>query len=437
MTRRGVTTMVAALGVVAAIARPALAAPGDLDATFGTGGLVRTDITAVGDAAYGVAVQPDGRIVAVGTAGGPNSKFAVVRYRKDGSLDTTFGTGGVVQTDFGPYRDEAYGVAIQADGDIVVAGVQGAGRPGSNFALARYLPGGTLDPSFGTGGTVVTSVTTKQDEADGVGILSNGDIVAAGGAGLNAADPNFAIVRYDPTGHLDPTFGTGGIVQTDFSGASFDWAVGGLVVQPDDEVVAGGYTISVSSRGNPKFALARYLTDGSLDPSFGGGDGKVITDFTSGLDYVSGLALDASGDVVAAGEAGTRSGHDTAALARYTPAGVLDTTFGGDGKVTTDYGPFGDAAIGVAVDSSTQDLVTAGAIGLGGSNPRFAICRYTPAGLLDTTFGTGGKVFTDFGPHQDYANAVALQSNGRIVAAGVAGRGGGNGKFALARYLDQ
>ena len=434
MTRR-VLTALAAVGVVAALAHPAVAAPGDLDTTFGTGGLVRTDVTTVGDAAYGVAVQADGRVVAVGTAGGKDSTFAVVRYKHDGTLDPTFGAGGIVRTNFGAYHDEAYAVALQPDGDIVVAGVKGAGRPSSDFALARYLPDGTLDPSFGSGGTVTTSVTTKQDEADGVGILSNGDIIAAGAAGLNAADPNFAVVRYDPTGNLDSTFGTGGTVQTDFTGGSFDWAVGGLVVQPDDEVVAAGYTISVSSRGDPKFALARYQTDGSLDPSFGS-DGKVVTNFTSGLDYVSGLALDGSGEVVAAGEAGTGSRHDVAALARYTPAGKLDPSFGGDGKVTTDYGPFGDAAVGVAVDPSTQDVVTAGAIGLGGSNPRFAICRYLPGGTLDPAFGGDGKVFTDFGSNQDWANAVALESNGRIVAAGVAGRGGGNGKFALARYLD-
>ena len=435
MRRLALISLLASAGLVAALAHPAVAAPGGLDTTFGTGGLVRTDITTVGDTAYGVAVQPDGMIVAVGTAGGKNSTFAVVRYEKDGTLDPSFGSGGIVHTNFGPYLDEAYAVALQPDGAIVVAGVRGAGRPGSDFALARYLPDGARDPTFGSGGIVTTSVTAKQDEADGVGILSNGDIVAAGAAGLNAANPNFAVVRYDPTGHLDPTFGSGGIVQTDFTGGSFDWAVGGLVVQPDDDVVAAGYTISVSSRGDPKFGLARYLTDGTLDPTFGSG-GKVITNFTSGFDYVSGLALDGSDDIVAAGEAGTQSQHDVAALARYTPGGVLDPAFGSGGKVTTDYGPFGDAAVGVAVDPSTQDVVTAGAIGLGGPNPRFAICRYLPGGSLDPSFGSSGKVFTDFGPYRDFANAVALQSNGRIVAAGVAGRGSGNSRFALARYMD-
>jgi len=435
LTRRGVGSLIAAVGLLAATSRPALAAPGDLDTSFGTGGLVRTNITSVADAAYGVAIQPDGKIVAVGTAGYPNSTFAVVRYKRDGTLDPTFGTGGVVRTDIGPYQDVAYGVALQPDGDVVVAGVRGAGRPGSDFALARYLPGGTLDPSFGSGGVVTTSVTTKQDEADGVGILSNGDIVAAGGAGLNAANPNFAVVRYLPDGQLDPTFGTGGVVQTDFGAGTFDWASGGLVVQPDDDVVAGGYTVSASARGDPRFALARYLADGTLDPAFGTG-GKVITNFTTGFDYISSLALDASGDIVAAGEAGARTGRDVAALARYTPAGVLDTTFGTGGKVTTDYGKYGDAAIGVAVDPTTQDVVTAGAVGLGGSNPRFAVCRYTPAGVLDTTFGTGGKVFTDFSSSEDYANAVAIQAGGRIVVAGVAAQGSGNSSFALARYLD-
>ena len=431
MRVRTLACALASAGLLAALARPAAAAPGSLDPSFGTNGIVRTDLTPKGDTAYAVAVQPDGRIVAAGSAAN-SATFAVVRYLRDGALDPSFGNGGVVRTDFGPYQDAAYAVAIQSDGDIVAAGVEGANRPNSSIALARYLPDGTPDPAFGTGGKVTTPVSPKDDEADGVRIESGGDIVVAGGAGLNGTNPDFVVLRYTPDGVLDPSFGTKGIVRTDFGGDSFDWAIGGLVVQPNGDIVAGGYSIRVSSPSDGRFALARYLPGGNLDPSFGN-DGLVTTNFTTHTDYISGLALDGS-DIVAVGEAGTRSSRDTAALARYTPAGKLDPTFGTGGTVTTDYGPFGDAAAAVAIDPSTQDLVTAGAIGLGGPNPKFAVCRYTPAGKLDPTFGKGGEVFSDLGPSDDHANAVAIQPSGRIIAAGVARSGSGNSKFALAGY---
>jgi uncharacterized delta-60 repeat protein len=431
--RRFILCLLSAAGLVAALVGPASATPGQLDPTFGLAGtgLVRTDITPKGDIGIGEVIQPDDKIVAVGQAGAPNPKFSVVRYNADGTIDTSFGGGdGIVQTDIGPYTDAAVSAVVQGDGKIVVAGSAGVNGPNARFAVVRYNADGTIDTSFGGGDGIVTvDVSLHDDLATGVGLLSDGTIVVAGGAAEDTANADFAAVALNGTnGSLDTSFGGTGKVRTDINSGSYDVGNSTVVVNAD-KVYEGGWT---NKSGVSRFAVVSYNANGTLNASFGA-DGKVATDMASGNEYISGLALDGSGNIVAAGQVKANFTNSQAALARYTPAGVLDTTFNSTGKVITDYGPFGDGAFGVAIDGS-GNIVTAGAIGIGGANPRFAVCRYLSTGALDSTFGTGGKVFTDFGPYQDVADIVGIQSTGRIVAVGWSGRGSGNSKFALAGY---
>src|SRR6516165_431864 len=208
--RRHLVPVLLALTLVATRAGVVAAHPGDLDPSFGTGGKVTT---AVGYASA-VALQGDGKIVAVGhTDTGTQGAFALARYNSDGSPDATFGTGGTVTTAFpsffGSY-DAAYAVALQGDGKIVAAGDTDTGTRGA-FALARYNPDGSLDATFGTGGTVRTAFGTSYDAANAVALQGDGKIVAAGDtdAGTHGA---FALARYNPNGSLDATFGTGGTV---------------------------------------------------------------------------------------------------------------------------------------------------------------------------------------------------------------------------------
>jgi uncharacterized delta-60 repeat protein/uncharacterized repeat protein (TIGR01451 family) len=173
----------------------ATAASGDLDPTFGTGGKVTTDFAGSNAGANGVALQADGKIVAAGFAdSGSGSDFALARYNPDGSLDASFGTGGKVTTDFAGGSDSAFGVALQADGKIVAAGFADSGSRG-DFALARYNPDGSLDASFGTGGKVTTDFAGSGDEAFGVALQADGKIVAAGFAGSGSRG-DFALARY-------------------------------------------------------------------------------------------------------------------------------------------------------------------------------------------------------------------------------------------------
>uniref|UniRef100_A0AAU2K1G8 Calcium-binding protein n=1 Tax=Streptomyces sp. NBC_00049 TaxID=2903617 RepID=A0AAU2K1G8_9ACTN len=375
----------------------AQAASGDLDTSFDTDGKVTTDFGGAFDRAAGVAVQPDGKIVTAGI-GGSGGDFALTRYNTDGTLDTSFDTDGKVTTDFIGAFDQAFDLVLQADGKIVAAG-----GSGGDFTLARYNADGSLDTSFDTDGKVTTDVTGSVDQAFSVALQADGKIVAAG-----RGDSDFGLARYNADGSLDTSFDTDGKVTTDFTG-SFDQAFS-VAVQADGKIVAAG-------RGDSDFGLARYNADGSLDTSFDT-DGKVTTDFTGGADQAFSVALQADGKIVAAGG---RSGDF--ALARYNADGSLDTSFDTDGQLTTDFTDPNDLASAVVVQPDGR-IVAAGQ-----SDRDFALARYNANGSPDTSFDTDGQLITDFTGASDGAFAVALQSDGKIVAAGRS-----DTDFALARY---
>jgi uncharacterized delta-60 repeat protein len=407
---------------------------GRLDTSFGRAhtGKVTNDLTTRGDFAATIAVQPDGKIVVAGAAAwdGSNPRFGVIRYTLNGRLDTTFGGGdGKVITDFTSREDAAYGVVIQPDGKIVVAGDAGLGSGNSRFAVARYRSNGALDPMFGGGdGRVMTQFTRRDDPAAGLALESDGDIVVSGGAADNTSNPKFAVARYTPAGALDPNFNGDGKLTTDITPGR-DYA-NAVLVDGAGNIVAAGLASPGSTRAS--FALVRYTPGGMVDTTFGGGDGKVLTNFTRRDDSVQGLALQGA-SIVAAGIAGSGSSNAKFALARYTDAGTLDTGFSSDGKATTDFTGGYDAAFDVAVDAVNKIIVGGEAAGSGG---RFALARYKPNGGLDTTFGRDGKVTTNFTPQFEFAFGLALQPpDGNIVLAGGSAWGTPNAKVALARYL--
>jgi uncharacterized delta-60 repeat protein len=407
---------------------------GSIDTTFGTGGEVLTDFSFGFNEATAIAIQSDGRIVVAGETAQANTRdFALARYNSDGSLDTTFGTGGEVLTAFGgDTYQAAYSLTIQSNGDIVAAGVSITATSG-DFALARYTPSGSLDTTFGSGGEVLTAVGNTFSAAAGMAIQGDGKIVASGPAYTGASTgTDFALVRYNSDGSLDTTFGTGGETTTDFG--SLNDAGGKVVIQSNGDIVVAGNS-NQSSTG-PDFALACYTPSGSLDPSFGSG-GKVLTDFGNTQDYATGLVLQTNGAIVAAGESIQPTTGFDFALARYTAAGSLDTTFGTGGKVITNLAQvptdaFGRGGVAIQADGK---LVVAGGVdrgfALGGDE--FALARYNTDGSLDASFGSGGRVITSF-PGESLATCEAIQADGKIVLAGLTVVAGRRVDFALARY---
>jgi uncharacterized delta-60 repeat protein len=357
--------------------------------------------------------------------GGPNPRFAIVRYKTDGSLDPSFGGGdGKVSIDFTPRDDFAFAVRIQADGKIVLAGAAGYSGPNSRFGLARLTSDGSLDPTFGGDGTVMTNLTPSYDWANGMALQPNGKIVVVGSVSAGSSNGKIGVLRYRSDGSLDPTFGGDGIVRTDPT-PTFDDGLA-IGVEADGEIVVAGQA------GFERFVAIAYRPHGSLDPTFGG-DGMVFTDLTPRTDMPFGLAIQSDGAIVVAGAAGYGSSNSRFALVRYERDGSLDSTLRGDGTVITNLTSYADVAYGVAIDPDGR-IVAAGQAGDGGPAPRFAAVRYLANGKLDPTFGGDGKVSSDLTPFSDSAFGVAVHADGSVVCSGVSGAGGSHASFAVLRY---
>jgi uncharacterized delta-60 repeat protein len=338
---------------------------GRLDRSFSGNGKVTTQVSVNHreplSRAYAGAIDSRGRIVVAGSAWGKPSGYwiALARYKPNGQLDRSFGDQGEVRTLIGGRATEAWARAVVIDpkGRIVVAGL----GPGDAQAVLRYKPNGKLDPSFGTNGTVTTG---DINGAESVAIDSQRRIVTGSYSTLGGRASDFALARYEPDGTLDPSFGDGGKVVTHAGGRD---ELHSIAVDSQDRIVAAGE--SRPPGGSLHFAIARYLENGSLDGSFGDG-GEVDPDF-EGHNLAHDVSIDSRGRIVAAGRAGTL-GHRKFALARYLPDGRLDPTFSHDGKAITTFGngKSVQGANGVAIDSKHR-IVAAGF-----ARGRFALARY-------------------------------------------------------------
>ncbi len=343
-----------------------------------------------------------------------------------GNLDSTFGVGGKVITDIGG-SDTAYSVAIQTDGKIVVVGE--TYNSNGNFAVVRYNPDGSLDSSFGTSGKAIADFANQTDRAYSVTIQSDGKILI-GGITYNGNQVDAGLVRYNSNGSLDTSFGNGGKVVTNFEGKN-EW-IQSIAVQSDGKIIVGGYLNPNDGSINNDFALIRYNSNGSLDTSFGNG-GRVITSMSNGQDFIASILIQPDGKVVVTGGAMNMNGNNNFILARYNSNGSIDTNFGSNGKVITDFPGTDDFANSVALQSDGK-IVVAGSTGNIGANGDFALARYNSDGTLDANFGNGGKVVTDLGSSNDVGQSLAILQNGKIVVSGFAQNGSSRRDFALAVY---
>jgi uncharacterized delta-60 repeat protein len=405
--------------------RSLLSGAGSLDATFGSGGMVTTSFSGASNStANALVIYPnagtsnDGKSVAVGTGssggnGSLNSASCVelARYNTKGTLDSTFGKGGKVQTKFAGGPIDA--AVLQGDGKIVVGG-----EVNGQFVLFRYTTSGTLDKTFNGSGTVNTSFAgTSGGPITGLAMETVGTatkIVAAGWVCIGPGDDEFAVARYNLDGTLDTSFGSGGEVVTDMT-SGYDDAEA-VVVQPDGKIVAAGFVMPIQSASSDEFAAVRYNTDGSLDATFG--SGGVVETSLGGYAQARAVALQSDGKILLAG-AGAMGNGMGKALLRYNADGTLDSAFpaGGIAKLQDNSS---QPWCGMTVQGNGQFVVAGGGA--------YALARYNADGTLDTTFGTGGLVASAFG---SYYTAVALQPDGKIVVTGADG-----GNFGIARYLD-
>ncbi len=425
----------AAALLVAAVAVATLSATA-LDPTFGQDGKVITPFPGPRSIASAVLVQPDGRIVAAGFVGGaPARRVAIARYDSLGHLDPGFGSGGQVVTDAGGVESYATGLALQADGKILVSGavVVFESPADSSFLVLRYLPDGTLDPSFGTGGIVTTDFFSGgggQDVATSLAVDSDGRIVAGGFSGFFGNGNGFAVARYDSSGNLDAAFGVGGKVRVKM-GVTLTDSLNALAVDANGSVTGCG-TSDEFPLPYDRVALIRLTSDGNLDPAFGNG-GRVKALAGAGDSACQGMSLQSDGKIVAFGAVGTGTPPNASdfLVFRFLGDGSLDAGFGAGGFATTRFDGTSSASSGaVAADGR---IVAAGSA-FNAPELDFALARYRADGRPDTSLAPMGRLTTDFGGH-DGANAMAIQPDGRIVAAGFAGPAS-QIQFALARYTD-
>ncbi len=415
-------------------------ADGSFDNSFDTDGTVLTGEFAGYSELNKMAIQSDGKIVAVGFAI-VNSResylfdFAVVRYNTNGSLDTSFGTNGKVSTVVGNYRFSiAKSVAIQPDGKIIVAGVGYNFINGyftSGFAIVRYNPDGSLDNTFDGDGKIITEIPNRiYGGANSVLIQADGKIVAAGSTGGNTS--NQTIIRYNSDGSLDNTFGNNGVV------IEPEWKVTDIVslaIDPDGKLVTlGGINNGFGYYyNNSSLAIARYNTDGTIDNTFGI-QGKVIRAFESS-GQVKSLKIQADGKIVVGGtsKVGTSNNEPIDSdkrvftIFRFNSDGSLDNTFDGDGKANAIFE--NDVNLSSLAIQTNGKIVAAGwSTGLDYFDV-FAVARFNTDGSLDTTFDDDGKLTTVFTQKSAIANSVVIQPNGGIIVGGTV-----SNTFGLVRY---
>jgi uncharacterized delta-60 repeat protein len=390
------------------------AAPGDNDPTFGSYG-IRLDST---DFIYGATVQPDDSIVTVGTLSSDFAKPIISRFTPNGTLDVSFNGSGYNILTIGSSGQGA-GVALQPDNNILLCG--SVYQSQNDILVARFSPNGALDSTFNGIGYVTTSIGDGA-QANSIKLQSDGKIIVGGVAAVGVAA--FLVARYTSAGVLDTTFGTNGYTTTS---NGFQDIINQIAIQSDDSIVAVGSSFNGAAS---EFVLVRYTPSGSLD--FGFGTGGIVQTLIGSECYATSVYLQNDGKIVVAGYA-TISGSQEFVVARYTTTGTLDFSFGIGGIVTT---LIQNGAYAQSVMIQPNGLILAGGASLGDFATQFALARYGITGTLDTLFGNNGIVLTTINNptcnsrSQAQINALALQSTGKIIAAG-----NSNLCHALTRYF--
>lgn len=376
---------------------------GALDVTFNKNGKV---ITAVGSIAVAnaLAIQKDGKIVVAGFTQNATYDCLIMRYNANGKTDNTFGTKGKATIDLGNF-EKAEAVTIQKDGKILIAGYAGT-NDGGDFLLARFKTNGLPDSSFGINGIVVTDIRSHADKATAITVQSTGKIVVTGYTHSETSE-DIGLVRYNMNGSIDSSFGTNGKTISSFGTLTTPAAI---TVQKDNKILVSGY-IGINAGD---FLTIRYKADGSTDSTFGN-NGSVTTDFGVFASAKSVIVLQ-NQKIIVGGDA----------IVQYNKNGTVDSSFGSNGIILNALGG------SVAVTPSGK-IVLAGSYN-NGTNNDVAVAMYTSNGGIEESFGTSGVATTDFDLNNDYASAVQVQKDEKIVVAGYTVNNMNKTKLIIARY---
>jgi uncharacterized delta-60 repeat protein len=394
---------------------------GSLDSTYNLVGIVKTATSPGGDdIGNALLAQSDAKIIIIGSSD-DDTDYTLIRYNVDGSLDNTFGTGGIVTQDVNGSLDEGRAAVLQPDGKIIVTGRTGPNWSKKNFT-SRHHSNGTLDTSFGTNG--FSFVTDEDAVPETVSLQTDGKIVIVGDY-LGPNDRDQLIWRFDGNGNLDNTFGTNGVTSTDSTYSL--WGMSSAI-QSDGKIIVGGYTSTSPS----DFMVMRYNSNGVLDNSFGT-NGIATTDVNSNvIAQAYSVLIQSDGKILLGGWADNGTANYDFCVVRYNTDGSIDNTYGNGGIALIDVNnnstDYGRSMILLPNDK----LVLAGYAHKSGAD--FALITLLSDGTLDTSFGINGKVFTDIGGSWDKAYSVVLTANNKIVLGGYSNVNGDD-EFTTVRYL--
>ncbi|HNU57626.1 MAG TPA: hypothetical protein PKN30_13630 [Flavobacteriales bacterium] len=400
------------------------AQPGSLDPSFSGDGLLVSGLFTGNDFARDVVGLPSGAVLAAGNAVVEGvSRFAVSRTLADGSLDTDFNGVGYATIGFDDFNDACFAMTLDADGAIVLAGYSNNGVQ-NELALARLTADGAPDPGFGGNGSVRLSLAPVSVEIYALAIQPDGRIVVAGNA-FNGITGGILVARFNADGSPDTDFNGTGHVITNVG----DNAVGyGLAVLPDGKLVVGGY--AEDSTG-PDLLVARYESDGSPDADFGT-DGVVTTDLGQFWERIRAITIDADGSIIFVGTVGTSFAMMDVLVGRFLANGSLDPAFDVDGVLSIDVAGGVEDGTDILLQPDGRLLVCGS--GEVSGQAQVLLARLEQSGALDASFGTDGLVLTDVASGDDYAAALALAPDGKILVAG--SNAGSLGSDALlARYF--
>jgi uncharacterized delta-60 repeat protein len=393
--------------VLTSFAIAAMAASGELDPTFGDGGIARTSFG--GSAESALARQPDGKLVVAGAVGvTPDvTAIGVARFDTSGVLDPTFNGTGQVTTDIGAFHDGAVQVLIQPDGKIVVVGTTDTVADGSdaNIVVVRYNDDGTLDGGFGSGGIVTTDLGVGTDFAFAGALQSDGKILVVGGGAATSTPSDEFVIRYTSNGAIDLGFGLAGVVTLDFGGRNDGGRA--VLAQSDGKIIVAG-----TSFNGPLFldggvaTLTRLDATGTPDPTFGTGGSVVFA--PQPINLFDALVRQADGKLVALGATGP--GAVTFRLFRFDETGSADGAFVGDAIpfFLTNVNP---DSLGLAPDGK---FVVAGF-----STPGFHVARLKGDGTLDDSFAVGGTITINTGL-PSVGQSVVVEPSLDVIVAGTA-----------------
>ena len=343
-----------------------------------------------------------------------------------GVLDANFGNNGIIDTNFSMNYSVSTSLVIDKQNNIIIGGSEFDNNNNNTYAFAKYLPTGQLDTTFGNQGIVITDLSNDNYFYNGfngpfifnkiIAVDNNNNIIFSGTVGQQQ-DYNIVLARYLSNGQIDLSFGVNGYVLTDFSGNDSSQAFSVQVDLCDNIVVAG---LDTDSNGNNNYALAKFLPTGMIDLSFGN-QGFIVSDFSGNDNSVAlSLAIDQQNNIIVAG-----SNNDSYAFSKYSASGDLIVT------IVTNFGYYNDysAAFSVAIDQQ-NNIIIGGIQNDNYSSSNYALAKYDQNGDIITSFGDNGTIIADFSGN-DYSSGLSvvvdLQNN--IIIGGFS-----NGYYALAKY---